>query len=81
MTKPEKNTCLNFFLKEYTVTGRKTNTEKGHPRITPVAATATAMAGLSKRYNADEREIAYIENELGKKPAKKSSLYSLLFYS
>lgn len=34
-----------------------------------MAATATAMAGFSKRNNADEREIAYIEKELGKKPA------------
>lgn len=73
VTTPEKNACLNFLIKEYTVTGRKAKTEKGQPRITPVAATATAMAGFSKRYNADEREIAYIENELGKKPVNISS--------
>lgn len=67
---PERNACLNFLIREYTVTGRKAKIEKGQPRIVPVAATATAIAGLSRRYNADEREIAYIENELGKKPAK-----------
>lgn len=38
-----------------------------------MAATATAMAGFSKRNNADERDMAYIENELGKKPTKKVS--------
>lgn len=37
-----------------------------------MAATATAMAGFSKRNNADERDMAYIENELGKKPTKKN---------
>lgn len=44
--------------------------ENGHPRITPAAATATAIARFSKRNNPDDRDIAYIENELGKKPAK-----------
>lgn len=34
-----------------------------------MAATATAIAGLSKRYNAEESDIAYMEKELGKKPA------------
>lgn len=40
--------------------------------MTPVAATATAEAGLSKRKSADDSDIAYMENELGKKPAFKS---------
>lgn len=67
MTTPEKNVCLSVLVKEYIVTGRKANIKKGHPRITPVAVTTTAMACFSKRNNADDREIAYIENELGKK--------------
>lgn len=45
--------------------------ENGQPRITPVAATATAVACLLKRNIAEEREMAYIEKELGKKPAQK----------
>lgn len=52
------------------MTGRKTKIENGQPRITPTAATATAIAGFSRRNNPDEREMAYIENELGKKPSK-----------
>lgn len=48
--------------------------ENGQPRITPVAATATAMPSLSKRNNPDEREIAYMEKELGKKPAKRTDV-------
>lgn len=47
--------------------GRNAKIEKGQPRITPVAATATLIAGFSKRNNADERDMAYIENELGRK--------------
>lgn len=42
--------------------------ENGQPRITPTAATEIAMAGFSRRNNPDERLIAYIENELGRKP-------------
>ena len=52
------------------MTGRKARIENGQPRITPIAATATAIAGFSRRNNPDEREMAYIENELGKKPSK-----------
>lgn len=37
--------------------------------MTPVAAIATAVAGFPKRNNAEEKDIAYIANELGKKPA------------
>lgn len=55
--------------------GKKTKIEKGQPRITPVAATETAMAGLSRRNNPDERETAYIENELGKKPGNTKNHY------
>lgn len=69
MNVPERNACLNLLSSEYTVTGRKARIENGQPRITPVAATATAVACLPKRNSADEREMAYIENELGKKPA------------
>lgn len=36
-----------------------------------MTATATAMAYFSKRNNADESESAYMENELGKKPANR----------
>lgn len=54
------------------MTGRKANTENGQPRITPTAATETAMAGFPKRNSAEERDIAYIENELGKKPNKRT---------
>lgn len=68
MTTPERNACLNLLARDKIVTGRKARTENGHPRITPVAATATAAAGFSKRKSADERDIAYMENELGKKP-------------
>lgn len=45
-----------------------TRIENGQPRITPADATATAIAGFSRRKSADERETEYIENELGKKP-------------
>lgn len=69
VTTPDTNACLNLLRREYMVTGRKAKIENGHPRITPVAATATAAAGFSKRKNADDRDIAYIENELGRKPA------------
>lgn len=51
------------------MTGRNAKMENGQLRITPVAATATAMAGFSNRKSAEERDIAYIENELGRKPA------------
>lgn len=51
--------------------GRKAKIEKGQPRITPTAATETAKQCFSSRNNPDERDIAYIENELGKKPAKR----------
>lgn len=40
--------------------------------ITPAAATETAKAYFSRRNKADERLTAYIEKELGKKPAKES---------
>lgn len=53
------------------MTGRNAKIENGQPRITPVAATATAHAGFSRRNNPDERLMAYIENELGRKPGKK----------
>lgn len=39
-----------------------------------MAAIATAVAGFSKRKSADDRDIAYIENELGRKPAVKIKL-------
>lgn len=68
MTAPERNDCLHLLAKEYNVTGRKAKIENGQPRITPIAATATAMAGFSRRSSPDERDMAYIENELGKKP-------------
>lgn len=68
MTVPDTNARFKLLRKEKNVTGRKANTEKGHPRITPPAETATAIAGFSKRANAVARDIAYIENELGKKP-------------
>lgn len=79
MTTPAENACLNFRIKECTVIGRKARTEKGQPRITPAAATATAAAGFSKRYNADERDKAYIENELGKKPVIIMNFEILIF--
>jgi hypothetical protein len=47
----------------------KAKIENGQPRITPTAATATAKAGFPSKNNPDERLMAYIENELGKKPA------------
>lgn len=53
------------------MTGRKTKIENGQPRITPTTATATAIAGFSRRNRPEERLTAYIENELGKKPANK----------
>lgn len=74
MKAPERNACLNLLYIEKTVTGRKARIENGQPRITPVAATATAVSYLPKRNSADDREIAYIENELGKKPTYKQQL-------
>lgn len=74
MNTPERKACLNLLSREYTVTGRKARIEKGQPRITPVAATATAVACLPTRNSAEEREIAYIEKELGKKPAHQEQL-------
>ena len=53
------------------MTGRNTKIEKGQPRITPAAATETAQAYFSRRKSADESVTAYMENELGKKPAIK----------
>lgn len=76
---PNRNACLNFLTREYIVTGRNAKIEKGHPRITPVAAAATAQAGLSKRKSAEERDIAYIEKELGRKPAAKSHIRCSIF--
>lgn len=70
---PDRNGCLNFLTKEYIVTGRNAKIEKGQPRITPVAAVATAQAGLSKRKSAEVRDIAYIEKELGRKPAAETT--------
>lgn len=67
---PERNALLNLLTRAHTVTGRKAKTENGHPKITPRAATATAMACLSSRNSPDERDMAYMENELGKKPEK-----------
>lgn len=52
------------------MTGRKAKIENGQPRITPTAATATDIACFPRRYNPDEREMAYIANELGKKPSE-----------
>ena len=46
---PDKNACLNLFLREKVVSGRNARTENGQPRITPVAALKTAAAGFSKR--------------------------------
>ena len=40
---------VSIFFREDTVTGRKARIENGQPRITPVAATATAMACIPKR--------------------------------
>uniref|UniRef100_A0A2P2JK38 Mannosyltransferase n=1 Tax=Rhizophora mucronata TaxID=61149 RepID=A0A2P2JK38_RHIMU len=64
---PVTNVSLNFLVREYNVTGRKAKIENGQPRTTPRTATKTAKAGFSRRNNPDERLIAYIENELGKK--------------
>ncbi len=52
------------------MTGEKAKIENGQARITPIAATATAIAGFPRRNNPDERDMAYMENELGKKPSK-----------
>lgn len=74
MTAPAINACLNFLFKEESVTGRKAKIENGQPSITPIAETATAAAGLSRRNKPDAREIAYMENELGKKPRDNKQL-------
>lgn len=78
MTAPVRNTGRNLLTNEYIVIGRNANIEKGQPRITPVAATATAIAGFSKRNNADERDMAYIENELGRKPVHRGTQQKLV---
>lgn len=70
MTAPEINACLNLLTREYTTTGKKARIENGQPRITPTTETATAMAYFSKSNNPDERLMAYIENELGRKPSQ-----------
>lgn len=71
MIAPERNVCLNLLIKAQKVTGRKAKIENGQPRITPTTETATAIAGFSRRNRPEERLTAYIENELGKKPANK----------
>lgn len=68
------NAPLNFLDREYTVTGRKAKIENGQPSTTPTTATEIAEAGLSRRNKPDARDIAYIENELGKKPIYHKSL-------
>lgn len=68
MTIPDRKAGFKLRRREKNVTGRKAKTEKGQPMITPPAATATAEAGLSNRAKAEARDMAYIENELGKKP-------------
>lgn len=62
------NDTLNFLDREYNVTGRKAKIENGQPSMTPITATEIADAGLSRRNKPEARDIAYIENELGKKP-------------
>ena len=79
MMVPATNACLKLLRKENIVTGRKAKTEKGQPIITPLAETATAKAGFSRRANADASDIAYIENELGKKPEIKFPNYKTHF--
>lgn len=71
---PEKKAFLNLLRREYNVTGRKARIENGQPRITPVAATATAAACMLKRNSAEERDMVYIDKELGKKPAWREQL-------
>lgn len=68
---------MNPLANKYNVTGRKAKIENGQPRITPVAATATAIVGLSRRNRPDEREIAYMENELGKKPGNPDNVHKI----
>jgi hypothetical protein len=53
------------------VIGRNTKIEKGQPRITPAAATETALEYFSRRNSAEESVTAYMENELGKKPVRR----------
>lgn len=74
MTTPARNVCLNLLISETIVIGRKAKTENGQPRITPMTATATARACFSKRNKADARDMAYIENELGKKPTNTTQM-------
>jgi len=74
VTAAEINASLNFLDREYSVTGRKAKIENGQPSITPITATEIAAAGLSRRNKPDARDIAYIENELGKKPRDNKSL-------
>ena len=81
VTAPATNTCLNFLVKEKTVTGKNTNIENGHPRMTPITATATAIAGFSRRNKPDEREIAYIENELGRKPESRIKILNVRYFA
>lgn len=68
------NACLKFLDREYSVTGRKAKIENGQPSITPRTATEIAAVGLSRRNKPDARDIAYIENELGKKPRESKNL-------
>lgn len=74
VSSPEKKTFVNGpLIREKIVTGRTTKIEKGHPRITPAAATETAAAYFSKRKSAEESVTAYMEKLLGRKPIKKES--------
>lgn len=70
VTSPERKTFSLPLIREYMVTGKTTKMEKGHPRITPAAATETAKEYFPRRYRDDERVTAYIEKVLGRKPEK-----------
>jgi len=73
---PDRKACFKLQWRLNNVTGTKAKTEKGQPIMTPLAATATTRAGLSERAKADASDMAYIENELGKKPGLSSQLIS-----
>jgi hypothetical protein len=72
---PEQKTFVNGpLIREKIVTGKTTKIEKGHPRITPAAATETAAAYFSKRKSAEESVTAYMEKLLGRKPIKREKV-------
>jgi len=62
------STTLNFLDREYIITWGKAKIENRQPSITQITTKEIVEACLSRRNKPDARDIAYMENELGKTP-------------